>query len=217
MDFRVVTTVTTPAGSTDLVSLADVKLELGITGTADDAWLAKVISRASATVGNYCNRILAVQSYRDDIFLDQDRAAAWSTPGFSKELQLALWPLVGAVTVTEDGSLAPLVQGTDFVAEIETGLLFRLTTESAIGRWRLPLVATYQAGFAAIPADVQDAVLDMVKGRYYARSRDPNLRQESVDGVWSGSYWLGTGMGGEDDMSAYATGKLARYRVPVVA
>ena len=50
----------TPPIETDLVTLDDLKLELGITGTAEDAALQTRITRLSEQIAEYCDRIFAL-------------------------------------------------------------------------------------------------------------------------------------------------------------
>ncbi len=51
----------------------------------------------------------------------------------------------------------------------------------------MPIIVQYQAGYATIPLDVQDAVLLMVKTRWFARQRDPMMKMENTEGVYSGN------------------------------
>jgi hypothetical protein len=210
-------TVSAPASSADLVTLADVKLELGITSVADDAWLASVITRASSAAAVYCCRDFVVQTYSEQVFPDTE-PFPWQVPDDFSVLQLSRWPIVGAVTVTELGATAALVQDTDFLIVADVGQILRRDEDGKLSTWcSTPLIVEYQAGYAIIPADLQDAVLEIVKGRWYARRRDPQLRQEQIDGVYSATYWFGTGPGGPADMPDYIAAKLDRYRVPVIA
>lgn len=212
---RRILTVSTPATSADLVTLADVKLELGIAGSADDAWLQRVITSASQAARTYCNRDFVAQTYSEQLFPDRE-PYPWQTPDSVATIQLSRWPLIGAVTVTCGGGA--LVQDVDFIAVPELGHLLRRCGAEGLTTWgSSPLTVAYEAGFEDIPVDLQDGVLDLVKGRFYARKRDPGLKSESVAGVWSGEYWLGTGPGGPGDLPTYVAAKLDRYRVPVIA
>ena len=56
----------------DLVSLSDLKLELQLTETADDSWLAKQITRASASIMQFVNRPLVQQTYQDLVYFQKD-------------------------------------------------------------------------------------------------------------------------------------------------
>jgi len=207
-------TVTTPAASTDLITLADVREELAIIDTTSDAWLAKVITRASELAAHYCDRDLVVQSYKEEVLVGSPACAA---PGGADRLILSRWPVVGAMTITEDNADSPLVDGTDFRVMVESGLVLRISSDGRPVRWHLPLVAEYDAGYSPVPADLQEAVLDLVKMRWYARARDPQLKSEDVYEVYKAEYWFGTGPGGPAEMPAYIAAKLDRYRVPSLA
>ena len=124
------------------------------------------------------------------------------------------------VTVVENAPIAPtpLAEGVDFYVDAYHGQLIRLfETDLQPKSWNLPIVAIYWAGYTAIPDDLQDAVILMVKGRYYGRTRDPMIRSQNVEGVYEASYFFATGPGGQGDLSVDAMAKLDRYRVPVTA
>lgn len=346
----IVSTVLVPAppafpggAAIDLASLADVKLELQIKGTNDDAWLRKQITRASRAASKYCNRIFPAQTYQDLLWARRD-PYPWQVPSGFEPLQLAHWPIAsppspsliapppapilsaaaggagapalafaratyvgpfgetaasleaqilvpanrllavaapgpdrkglatgwnlyaGAVSGAEtlqnaaplgvdtawtapsgglgagaalpayllavDNVQAPsaltaaplggnpvtLAEGVDFVADRRLGQLVRLGQDGYVRSWpALPLLVQYRAGFAEIPDDVQEAVILLVKMRWFARQRDPAIRSETAVGIFERSYVMGTGPGGTDDMPAEVTALIDRYRVPVVA
>jgi hypothetical protein len=125
-----------------------------------------------------------------------------------------------AMTVAETiaGVVTPLGEGVDFIVDREFGQLTRLDTYGRPRNWHSDAVlAVYQAGYSTIPGDVFRAVVDLIKLDWYAQARDPLIRSQNVVGVYESSYVMGTGPGGADDMSAFATAKLDRYRIPVVA
>lgn len=137
-------------------------------------------------------------------------------------------PLVGLLTgsalpsylsIVENGN--GLAEGIDFLIDYATGLLTRLDTNGWPRRWpALPIVAFYQAGFVLTDptfADAVEAVTILVKGRYFAQSRDPALRQENVEGVYSAQWWYAAGPGAATgDLPPNIQAKLERYRAPVV-
>ena len=316
----------------DLISLADVKQEIVLTNSASDAWLKKVISRASSAASHYCNRNFYPQTWQDQIWPAKG-PYPWQVPPRLSPLQLSQYPLASppspagtapplapALAPLSGGSLAaakyfvrvtyvtstgetaasleselavgangllqvaspgadinaiatgwncyvstksfgetlqniapigianswteptsglvtgnapppyalvvenaplfptPLCEGSDFLASSSLGQLTRLY---AIDRqpkaWNLPVTAIYQAPYTEIPDDVQEAVLLMVKARYYARQRDPMIRQENATAAYEATYWFGTGPGGPGDLPVDVAAKLDRYRVQVVA
>lgn len=212
MSVEIITTVVTPAADLKLVSLSDVKAELGISASTDDAWLTKVIERASAAAVQYANRQFASEVVKDEFWPQRD-GYPWIIPGGVRPLQLSRWPVTAVATVTENGET--LTADTDFRSDGRVGQLFRLDGSGYTKKWpAFPISAQYTAGFATIPADVQDAVIRMVKARWFTRKRDPLLRQEDVPGVYSASYWVATGAEG-GAVTPDVADLLDNYRVPV--
>jgi hypothetical protein len=122
------------------------------------------------------------------------------------------------VTVVENNH--PLAEGMDFDVDYQTGQLTRLHVLTGYPRqWpAFPISVAYSAGYAAIPADISDAVLRMVRGRYYARARDPALRSENIASAYEAQYWLAAGPGAADgNLTPDVEAILSKYRVPVVA
>lgn len=212
MRHAVITTVITAADSKDLVSLSDVKTELGLSGSADDAWLAAAISRASAAAAQYCNREFVSETVKDEFWPERD-PYPFQVPGGLAPLQLTRWPVSEVATVTE--AEQDMTDGTDFRADLKVGQLIRLDGSLYPTSWLpRPILVQYTAGFSTIPADVQDAVIRMVKARWFTRQRDPLLRQEDVPGVYSASYWVATGSEG-GAITPDVADLLDNYRVPV--
>lgn len=175
-------TVTAPASSNDLTTLANVKAELSITGTASDTDLSAAIKRASLVLARFCRRTgwgreTVVQTER----LARERGGL--------VLRRDILPAITSVTL--DG--VALTAGADY--ELDGSLLWRL---SAVGSTTLRMnwcrgvvVVTYAAGFASVtdvPADLEQACLVLVTGMWRARGRDPLLRSEAAEGVGSASY-----------------------------
>lgn len=213
MQQRIVTTVTSAASSYDLTTLANVKAELSVTVNSQDTLLKRYITSASAAAAQYCNRKFQVETVQDEVW---PAKGSWPVASAFETLQLARWPVVAIVSLTEDGTV--LVEDTDFIVDYETAQLTRLDSGSGRNRrWdATPKVIQYQAGYAQTPADVEDAVIRMVSRRYAAKGRDPNLKQENVVGVLERSWWIATGSD-SGNMSPDISDILDNYRVPVVA
>ena len=62
MGFSAITTVISPAANYDLTDLASAKVELGITTTTDDAWLAKAVSQVSRAISTETRRVLVPEA-----------------------------------------------------------------------------------------------------------------------------------------------------------
>lgn len=215
MTVQTATTIITPAAETKLVSRDAVKAELGIAGTASDALIDGWIDRASAAIVQFCNRPIFVETVKDRIWPERD-PYAWQVPGGVAPLQLSRWPIVsladGAVVVATD----VLVLEQDFTMDAPKGQLIRLDPAGFPRGWgSFPVDVTYSAGYATSPLDIQDACIRLVKGRWYARKRDPLLKREDIPGVISNEYWIDTSPSANGAMPPDVVDLLDNYRVPV--
>lgn len=146
---------------------------------------------------------------------------AWTEPLIGLvTAPLSLGGLPGFVSVIENQ--IPLTEGTDFLVDYETGEMTRLDVNGWPKRWPpLPILVLYPSGYAIATdpqfSDVADAVTRTVKGRYFAQPRDPALRQENIEGVWSATYWYASGPGAAvGDLPPDIQSILERYRMPVI-
>lgn len=210
-----ITTVTSPASSYDLTTLAIVKDELSIDNVASDGTLKRYLSWASAAVAQECNRVFAAETVQDQIWPARHLSPVSS--GF-EVLQLGRWPVVSIASMTEGDttSTTTLVQDTDFVADLTTGHLFRFDSAGLICRWNaLPKVVSYVAGYEDIPGDLQDAVTRMVRNRFRAKGRDSFLMSENIPGVRDARWWIATG-NEAGNVPPDVADLLSSYRVPVI-
>jgi hypothetical protein len=210
-----ITTVLEAAESYDLATLDDVKGDLGITTTTDDAYLQRRIAEMSQVARQYMNRTLQVETVRDQFWLQRD-PYPWQVPGGAMPLQLSRWPVV-AVTLLVENDIE-LVEGTDFVVDAEVGQLTRMVAADPYpSLWKtLPITVEYSAGFEPIPPDVSGAVSRAVKGQYMGRSRDPAIKSQSAAGIYTASYIQG-GAGAAGVLTPDVYGVLDGYRIPVIA
>ncbi|MDQ0305331.1 phage head-tail connector protein [Ancylobacter polymorphus] len=212
MRTTLITTVMTAASDYKLVSVADVKTELGITGTTDDTWLGNVVDRASEAAAQYCNRVFQAETVRDEFWPERD-SYPFQLPGGLAPLQLSRWP-VKALTLVTEGDQTLTEAASNFRLDKEMGQITRLDGSAYPTAWLpRPIKVEYSAGYDTIPFDIQDAVIRMVKSRWFLRKRDPLLKQEDVPGVHSASYWVSTG--GEGAMTPDVADLLDNYRVPI--
>jgi len=213
MGYRIVSTVTTPAASRNLVSLSTVKADLGITVSTYDTQLASLIARASAAIEQACNRVFTRETLRDEVWPDRE-AFPYQVPGGIAPLQLSRFPIVSVASVTENGDA--LTVDTDYVVNAAMGTMLRLGADAWPKSWPTwKLIVTYEAGFATIPADIEDAASRLVKRRYYASRRDETLKREVVPGVLEREWWIASG-GDAGNLTPDIADILDNYRVPVV-
>jgi hypothetical protein len=146
---------------------------------------------------------------------------AWTEPTSSAIIGAAL---PQAILVIEDANInnvsnvpAALIEGTDFTADRPFGQLTRLSTSGQPRHWdSRPIVVQYPAGYAlANLSDAQEAVVEMVKERWFARTRDPMLRQENISGAYEATYWI-SALKDSGAMTPLVTSLLDQYRVPVI-
>lgn len=210
---ELITTVTVAATSYDLVSAQDVLDELDLDEAKNPSLLARWIKEASSAAAKFCNRVFVAETVQDQFFPFRD----WPpiVRGRVAPLQLSRSPVITLTSITEDGTL--LTSGTDFLLKANVGQCVRLDSVAWPKTWpAIAIVAIYQAGFAAIPDDVIGAVIRMVKSRYLAQGRDPMLRQENVEGVYSATYWVAGAPGGTGNLPPDIQEMLEAYRVPVI-
>lgn len=197
-------TIDIAAASKDMTVLAAVKTELGITGTADDAWLALVIQEESAAACSYCNREFARETVTESFRLEgEDRCVTG--------LYLSRTPVASITSVVEDGVT---LTAADYELAAADGRLYRLDGAGNRSAWaRAKIAVTYAGGYimlSTLPQDLERAVRTMVKHRWYARQRDPLVKAASLDGVMSEQYWVGDV--NSDGTPAEVTAVLDRYR-----
>jgi hypothetical protein len=179
-------TLVTPATERNLVTLDDLREQLRVRAgdTANDDWYTKVIARSSLAAERYCNRIFAQQDYADTF-------ATGASGSPSEPLVLGQAPIDPAsITVMLDGGAL----GNDgYQLDPIVGHLWRVGTywTSTSG-----LSVAYTAGFDPIPADVQQAVLDLATMENAGRGRDPMLRATESPGLGRQEYWVGGPPGG---------------------
>jgi hypothetical protein len=209
-------TITTPAPSVELATLANVKEELNVSDSGDDAYLSRLITRASRLIANHCGRVFGYQAisetfrygWQPGIGPTSQQVAPYGTPlnVQYKPLILSFNPVVpGSDQITENGTL--LVNGTDYELDGDSGLAYRLRN-GLRSWWGVPtIVAVYQAGYllandtapagpapqpAALPDDLESICVALVAAGYQARGRDPTVYQEVVTGVGTVTYQRGT-------------------------
>lgn len=218
-----IASIVTPASNYNLVDLTTLKTLLGITTTTYDAFLNLVIPQASTAAQTFTNNPFVVETIQDQFWPGAD---GWPYMVRRREapLQLSRWPIVSVVSVVEtiNNVVTTLTLGTDYLADTASGQLTRLSTYSTppvgIAPWPVdwranPIVAQYVAGYVTIPGDVFDAVVTIIKAKWYAQQRDPFVRSENVPGVLSQSYFQ---MDSATGLPVDAVALLRLYRVPVV-
>jgi hypothetical protein len=211
MSVRVTSTVVTAASSYDLVDLATVKDELGITNGLSDAKLKRYITAASAAIANHCNRVFARETVSDRFDIRVPRLQ-WAG---ERVLQLNRFPAIAIASVLENSTA--LVQDTDFRVEMQSGALVRTNSDGSTISWtQTPIIIQYDGGYPTIPADLADAAVRLVRTRWFAKDRDPMARQVNIPGVMDVAYWVPTGADA-GNMPLDVVDILSNYAVPMIS
>jgi len=151
-------------------NLALVKSWLGITGVEDDAILQALLARTIYFV----EREL-------DWYCGEPRAAVETLDGTGLRSLFLRQYIVGSTLTVEDragvGDTWATVPAADY--EFETG--GRMIAN--VGNWAKGVRnyrVTYSEGFATMPGDVEQLILDLVASRWNNRESDPGLRSETI-------------------------------------
>ncbi|HEV7458228.1 MAG TPA: hypothetical protein VGN96_15765 [Roseococcus sp.] len=208
--------VLTAATVRELTTLAAVKARLDVHGFEDDPFLNAEIKRQTGVALSYLrvqeaqdgSRTLARETLREDV---------WPEPG-THRIRLSRTPVAAVVSVIEAGAT---LSADDFAIDAPSGVLRRLSADAPRCWQGAKVVVEYEAGWLLpgvasplapnLPAEIETAVIEMVKAAREARGRDPMLRSESVQGVGAVSY-LDPARGAED-MPPQAAALLAPYRM----
>ncbi len=182
-----------------LTTLDNLKGYLGITSTTDDVLLGRMIESASDFVESVTDRTFALTSY--NTVLDGIGGTRLLLPNY---------PIVSVSSLTIDGRSIPAAassQGSGYLFNS-----FKLTLcggQYAFCRGQSNVVVAYQAGYATIPADIEQATIEMISLRYKERDRI-GMISKSIGGE--------TVAYSQKDMPASASTVLKKYArvIPII-
>ena len=177
------TAVVTQATERKLVTLDDLREQLRVRpgDVANDAWYTKVIARCSLAAERYCNRVFAQQDYLDTFL-------AGAAGQANEPLILSQAPVDPAtLETTLDGAV---MGASGYAIQPVVGHLWRVGDATSWSNTS-GLTVAYTAGFTEIPADVQQAVLDLCTMENAGRGRDPMLRASESPGLGRQEFWVG--------------------------
>jgi hypothetical protein len=197
-------TVITPAATQRLVTLESVRRELDLRDDGDDVLLAALIDQASDAVRGWCSRSFALETVSETFRLRR----------VTDSLLLARWPVVSVASITHDGSA---LTAADYEMELDRGIVYRLDGADSRDCWRPgKIVVQYDAGYIlpdaanrTLPQAIERATIALVKAAWFARQRDPMVREEDVRDILDTTYWPRTGA-----LPADVEGLLSAYRQP---
>ena len=182
-------TVSVPPSTTKLITLADLKAILGITDSASDTLLGNIIQRGSDAIARFCNRVFA------------QRTIIETLPGPGGQLLKLKFSLIVTLTsIAYDGETVDSDSYT--LIEPAAGIVFCESYWAYTGH-KSSYTATYAHGYNlpdmsgadTLPHDIQQAALELCKGMWLARQRDPSVSMESVPDVYTVQYGGNGGKG----------------------
>jgi|GEM_PF-1428286 len=156
--YRVVGAAVSPSGVTgsELSTLANVKEYLRITTADDDTLIQKILTRTSTWIQKYCNRVFIAADYTE--YYDGDG---------TKELLVNQYPINSIASMYDDydrvfGSDTAITVA-DLVYYPEGRIVYPY---NSFMRGQKNIKITYNAGYATIPADLEQACIKMVASEY---------------------------------------------------
>lgn len=188
--------VQTPAPTQDLVVLARLKAELGLTGSQDDTELQDIITEVSQTVVDRCGRVFAQETVTETLQGTNDL-----------RLVLARTPVMAIASVAISGQV--LLSTDYFLENADAGILYRtigwmafrssvapISLDVLAGTGEPNIVVTYTGGFILptfdaidtatpligprLPGSVSRAALELAKVQWQTRARDRGLASERI-------------------------------------
>ena len=181
-------TITEAAESIDLVTLARVKLELGITDADSDGLLESKITETSAAIAEYCNRVFALERVTEKFRFG----------GEADVLTLRRWPVAEIHSVTVDGTV---LDESEYEIDTGDGTLTRLWSDT-LAPWSAcySIQVDYSAGYVlpgqagdgpSLPADITAAALQLIQMRVtqQGQAREFDLRSIEIPGVVRKEYF----------------------------
>lgn len=211
-------TISTAASATDLTTLDTVKTALGITNNDDDAYFNLLIPQVSAQICTY----LGVPRAQDGtVTLGQETVVETFRLTRDEEyLILSRWPVISISQILEDDAdAADALEADEYEFNGVTGELWRLDGNDNRIEWcAYKAQITYVAGWVlpgdsgtrTLPQEIEDAAISMISMARSARTRDPFVRSETVEGIGRTDY----GFGGTDkgDLPPAIAAKLDPFR-----
>lgn len=162
----------------NLVSLAEAKSYLNITGTSRDVQIQAIVDGASALIEDFCQNAFVQRS-----FTEHYTGGINIHKGGAKRLYLKHFPIVSVASITDDrGYVMPSDQ---YVIWPEKGILEHFgywyvpqTTTGAPGRWTVVYTAGRYANTAAVLPSLKLACNMLIATRWMARA--PGIMRQRI-------------------------------------
>jgi len=152
----------TDSAGPDLISLADLKLALGIIDDSDDATLQAAITFQSRIIAEYCDRRFGRAEVLETFTFDPGEYMLTR-----QALTLSLYPVAEILEISSAGATAA-----DYQFDPASGRVW--------GGWSGTVAVVYSGGYdlpEEAPARLQKAVIEAVREGQTSGGRDPSIRE----------------------------------------
>lgn len=189
-------TITVPAASTQLTTLAAARAACGLSDTSQDTVLTQLINAASAVLSNFCGgRIFGLHTRSEQFRRDRHFVAhRHHRHTDAAPLNLSYDAVVSVDSVTEDGTA--LTVDVDYEADLPAGLLWRLNGDYRRDWFGRVTAIVYDSGWNLpnddepnLPSDIQDACNSLIRSAFFGQGSDPNVALDVTEGVGRVQYW----------------------------
>lgn len=182
-----------------LFTSAELKDQLGITGSAHDTFIDALVTNVSLMVARYCNRI--AQDGTSALELNASDATEYYDGSGETGLRVKRYPITTVTSVhidaDRDFGAETLVAATDYVSD-RHGFLRYLPQESTgfatISFWPKGIQnvkVIYKGGYGTIPGDLKQGAINWA-GAIFAKRKSTGIVSESIDS-YSVTYEGGVG------------------------
>ena len=214
MKYDSIVSVITKAASVDLTTVEAARDELNIDGNDQDVRLARWITQMSAYMARWCNRVLALEKVSEQWIVADAVGWPWYPPTSNPPdpLMARRTPIVAIESITEDTNDPLTVE--DYQFDAESGSIWRV--HGSVRGWWSPMNITvvYTGGYEvpkAVPPDLEQACLALLKIRNDTNERDRMLRAQVVPGVLE-EQWYNPASPGQPGMPPEVAELLTPYR-----
>lgn len=156
----------------DLVSLSDVKSFLGISGSSNDAVLSTIISSVSTFVENYIGYTVASTTYTNEEF-DGTGKEKYNIPVYP----VTVFTSMDYRTTSANENSWEQIDSEDYFVYLDEGYVHLIGGfHEGPKNYRM----TYTAGYESTPADLELAVLQMIRDVYNTKATSSTVTQERL-------------------------------------
>ena len=200
--------ITTPAPSRAILSLAEIKAAVGETGSSNDAALTVLGAQISDAISLACavpsDGVNPPTLMRETIVETIRLREPVSALALSRRYVYSITSIIVAgTTLTTD----------NYEVDKSAGILRYISASGCEVCWPTgKTVVTYVAGFSSAPEPLKLAATLLTRESWSVSQRDPSIRSESFDGLGSFQYSSGSMMSQTGGMPPGVSDILASYR-----